>query len=233
MAHNPSGPSRRSRSRSPGARDRPCRDCQGLPETTIGAPPSEVSLKEDASPWSLVWAAGCLASRHLCEKTGGVMHLHTRRPETGRQLPPDHRVPHHPASPRLPVPDLPQRDYIRPAHYTVAVVDGHGRVAVTTPLRVLGWTPGAVVAFTVETNRLITATCINSPAPPPGTAPRRKITPRGHLNLPVITRRRAGITRDDRLLLVADTDTGTLWMIPPNALALILQPHTTGHRRQL
>ena len=141
-------------------------------------------------------------------------------------------MPHHPSPPRLPVPDLPQRDYIPPAHYTVAVVDGHGRVATTTALRVLGWTPGAVVVFTVETNRLITATCIDGPAQPIGTAPRRTITPRGHLNLPVITRRRAGITRDDRLLLVADTDTDTLWMVAPKALALILQPHTTGPCRQ-
>jgi hypothetical protein len=156
------------------------------------------------------------------------MHLHTRRPEPVRPLPPDHRVPQHPASSRLPVPDLPQRDYVRPAHYMVAIVDGHGRVATTTALRVLGWTPGAVVAFTVETNRLITATRVDGAVRPPGTAPCRKITPRGHLNLPVITRRRAGITRGDRLLLAADPDTGILWIFPPKVLALILQPHTTG-----
>lgn len=140
-------------------------------------------------------------------------------------------MPHHPASSRLPVPDLPQRDYVRPAHYTVAVVDGHGRVATTTPLRFLGWRPGAVVAFTVETNRLITATRVDGAVQPPGTAPCRTITPRGHLNLPVITRRRSGITRDDRLLLAADPDAGILWMVPPKALALILQPHLTDPER--
>lgn len=134
-------------------------------------------------------------------------------------------MPRNPPIPGLAVPDLRQRHYVRPAHYAVAVVDGHGRIASRSPLRALGWEPGTVVAFTVDGNRLITAA--RSIAPQQGsTAPRRMITPCGQLNLPVLTRRRAGIASGDRLLLAADEHSGLLWICPPKVLALILHPYT-------
>ena len=140
-------------------------------------------------------------------------------------------IPHEPSPPRMSVPELPPHDYVRPDHYTVAIIDGHGRVATTAPLRALGWGPGRVIAFTVDGNRLITATPID-PARPGSTSPRRGITPRGHLNLPIVTRRRAGLTGGDRLLLAADPNTGVLRIFPPHTLALILRPYTGNPGRQ-
>jgi hypothetical protein len=137
-------------------------------------------------------------------------------------------VPYQHSPHALVMPELPQWDYVKPAHYTVAIIDGHGRVATTTPLRALGWMPGDPITFSTDTNRLITATRIDDPTQPRGTAPTRKVTPRGHLNLPIITRRRAGLAADDHLLLAADTTTGKLWIVPPKILASILQPYTTG-----
>jgi bifunctional DNA-binding transcriptional regulator/antitoxin component of YhaV-PrlF toxin-antitoxin module len=132
----------------------------------------------------------------------------------------------------MPVPDLLQRRFVRPAHYVVTVVDGHGRIAAMSPLRTLGWKPGTVIAFTVDASRLITATRIEGPAQRGDTAPRREITARGHLNLPLTTRRRADVVTGDRLLIAADTDTHLLWVIPSKTLALILEPYTTGRNQQ-
>lgn len=141
------------------------------------------------------------------------------------------RMPQDPSIPGMTVPNLRQRHYAPPAHYAVAIVDGHGRIAATSALDALGWEPGTVIAFTVDDNRLITAVRSTALSQRQSTAPRRAITPRGHLNLPVLTRRRADITSGDRLLLAADDHTGSLGIYPPKALALILQPYTT-HRAQ-
>lgn len=135
-------------------------------------------------------------------------------------------MPQSPSTAGLSVPDLRQCHYVRPAHYAVAVVDGHGRIASRSPLRALGWEPGTVVAFTVDGNRLITAARSTTPPQQGSTAPRRTITACGQLNLPVLTRRRAGITSGDRLLLAADEHAGLLWICPPKVLALILYPYT-------
>nr|WP_221381851.1 AbrB/MazE/SpoVT family DNA-binding domain-containing protein [Actinoplanes polyasparticus] len=124
------------------------------------------------------------------------------------------------------MPVLLQSRYVRPAFYSVTVVDGHGRIAATTPLRALGWTPGTVLEFGVDANRLITAFRIEGPPPPGSTAPRREVTPRGHLNLPAAIRRRADISTGDRLLTAADTNAGILRLLPPKVLALILHAYT-------
>jgi bifunctional DNA-binding transcriptional regulator/antitoxin component of YhaV-PrlF toxin-antitoxin module len=141
-------------------------------------------------------------------------------------------IPQDPSIPRMAVPDLLQRHYVPPSHYAVAAVDGHGRIAATFPLRILGWRPGTEVAFTVDDNRLITAACSAALTPQQSTAPRRVITPGGHLNLPIVTRRRAGMSSSDRVLLAADERTGLLWICPPKTLALILQPYMTQQKVQ-
>ena len=141
-------------------------------------------------------------------------------------MPPPRREPG--SLPCMPMPDLPQPRFVRPAYYAVTVVDGHGRIAATSPLRTLGWKPKTVMAFAVAANRLITATRIEDAAQRADTAPRREITARGHVNLPLTTRRRADIVAGDRLLIAADTDTRTLWIFPPKTLALILHPYTHG-----
>lgn len=156
------------------------------------------------------------------------MYQHT----PGAAPQPQRRLPQQSVLSRLPVPDLLQSHFVRPAYYTVTVVDGHGRIAATSPLRTLGWTPGTVLAFGVDANRLITVTRTEGSSQPANTAPRREIGPRGHLNLPATTRRRAGIVTGDRLLIAADTNTDILWVLPPQALALILHVYTTGQDQQ-
>src|SRR4051794_11457916 len=114
----------------------------------------------------------------------------------GHSLGPARMSPHGQESmsrPSMPMPDLLQPRFVRPVHYSVTVVDGHGRIAARSPLRLLGWKPGAVIAFTVDASRLITAIRIEDLTPRDATAPRREVTVRGHLNLPITTRRRADL----------------------------------------
>ncbi|MFI5896598.1 hypothetical protein ACIA5D_41515 [Actinoplanes sp. NPDC051513] len=156
-----------------------------------------------------------------------VMHEHPLGPATAsrqRQEPA--------SSPRMPMPDLLQTRFVRPLYYFVTVVDGHGRIAARSPLRTLGWKPGTAVAFIVDASRLITAIRVEDLAQRGDTAPRREVTARGHLNLPVTTRRRADLVTGDQLLVVADTRAGILWAFPPKTLALVLHSCTGGQNQQ-
>ncbi|HEX5204202.1 MAG TPA: hypothetical protein VFW27_30100 [Actinoplanes sp.] len=132
----------------------------------------------------------------------------------------------------MPIPDLAQPRFVRPAHYSVTVIDGHGRVSAMASLRTLGWKPRALITFEVDARHLVSVTRCKEPAQIGGTAPCRQITARGHLNLPLTIRRRADIGPGDRLLIAADTVTNLLWIFPPKTLALILQPHTAGRNAQ-
>jgi bifunctional DNA-binding transcriptional regulator/antitoxin component of YhaV-PrlF toxin-antitoxin module len=64
------------------------------------------------------------------------------------------------------------------------------------------------------------------------TAPRRKVTSRGFVDLPVITRRRAGIVNGDRLLILANAQPGALLVLAPMALAVMLHHYTIGQEHQ-
>lgn len=161
-----------------------------------------------------------------------VVHQHAPGHAAGRES--QHHAPRQEGfSSPIPVPVLLQSRYVRPAFYSVTVVDGHGRIAATSPLRALGWTPGTVLEFRVDANRLISASRVEGPSPPASTAPRREVTPRGHLNLPAPTRRRADVITGDRLLTAADTSTGILWILPPKVIALILHAYTTDQDQPL
>jgi len=146
---------------------------------------------------------------------------------------PQHHMPQRLVSPpQVPLPDLSPSDYVRTAHYSVTVVDRNGRIAVTSPLRALGWASGTLLAFSVDAGRVIAVTRVEGLAEIGDTAPRRKVTPRGFVNLPVITRRRAGIVNGDRLLLLANAQPGALLILAPAALAVMLHHHTIGQEQQ-
>ncbi|GAA2470637.1 hypothetical protein Ahu01nite_080050 [Winogradskya humida] len=134
--------------------------------------------------------------------------------------------------PPLPIPDVSPSNYIRPAHYSVTAVDGNGRIAVTSPLRALGWPPGTLLAFSLGTDRVIAVTRVEEPAEIEDTAPRREVTPRGFVNLPVIIRRRAGVISGDRLLVAANAEAGVLLILTPTAVAMMLHRYTNDQGRQ-
>ncbi|MBO3736741.1 hypothetical protein [Actinoplanes flavus] len=127
---------------------------------------------------------------------------------------------------RLPMPtsaDL-QRQPDESVHYAVTSIDNRGRMAAATLLHTLGWKPGDLIKFTVDSQRLITATRITPPQRVGDAAPSRAIRIRGHLNMPATARHRAAIAPGDRLLLAAD-NTGTLRIFSPRMVSLLLRPH--------
>ncbi len=135
-------------------------------------------------------------------------------------------IPHQRAVPGLTVPDLAHRRHVQPAHYAMSVIDTHGRIASSPTVEELAWEPGNAIAFTVDNDGLITACRCTAENPPPSTAPQSTVDPRRHITLPALTRRRAGITTGDRLLLSTDHRTELLAIYPPGLLTAILREHS-------
>lgn len=136
---------------------------------------------------------------------------------TGTHLP----SPEPPSTP-LPLPAVPYRQPGPALHYAVTAIDNRGRMAVAGLLNTLLWRPGDLITFTVTTQRLVVAAPASTHDA--GAAPSRPIRTRGHLNMPAIARRRAGIAAGDRLLLAADGN-GALRIFPPYVLASVLRPY--------
>ncbi|MFC7535544.1 hypothetical protein [Actinoplanes sp. GCM10030250] len=116
------------------------------------------------------------------------------------------------------------RDDFRRADYAVTIVDDHGRVAAAALFQKMDWTPGDLIAFTVNTETVVTA--VRATSHPVGTTLSRVLRRRGHLHIPANIRHRAGITAGDRLLLTAD-DNGLLRIFPAQLLAHMLHPYLT------
>jgi len=111
----------------------------------------------------------------------------------------------------------PERD--SSAYYVVTTIDGRGRLADRSPLRILQWRPGLPVAVSVVAGAVVVV---------PQRGGREKITRQGHLRLPLPVRHACHFKAGDRLLMAACPDRGLLVAYPMSALdAMVLAYHAT------
>jgi hypothetical protein len=118
----------------------------------------------------------------------------------------------------LPLPRLvgPARE--TSAYYTVTTVDGRGRLADGSPLRVLQWGPGLRLKLMVTLGALVVA------AHPDG---RETVTRQGHLRLPADLRHSWRLNPADRLLVAAHPHQGLLVVYTMPALdAMVSSYHS-------
>jgi hypothetical protein len=80
------------------------------------------------------------------------------------------------------------------AYYTITTVDGRGRLADGSPLRLLQWGPGLRLKLMVALGAVVVA------AHPDG---REAVTKQGHLRLPADLRHSLRLNPGDRLLVAA------------------------------
>lgn len=111
---------------------------------------------------------------------------------------------------RLPARGLPVAHLVRPArnaslHLVVTTVDGRGRLADRSPLRMLGWTAGQPVAVSLAVSALVIVVRAGGS---------QAITGQGHLRLPVAIRRVCRLETGDRVLVVACPQQGLLAVYP-------------------
>ena len=100
----------------------------------------------------------------------------------------------------------------------MAVVNDRGRIATGTVFEVLGWGPGTAVTVG-ERAGLVVVTA------DPGAGAIR-ITPQGHLRVPLAIRRWCGLDAGSRVLLVADPAGPRLVVHPAASLdALVARCH--------
>ncbi len=88
------------------------------------------------------------------------------------------------------LPDTP----IGVAYFAAATIDQRGRLSDRSAIRMLDWAPGDSLALTTHEHAVIAE---------PSEASRWKLGPTGYLHLASAIRRRCGIRRGDRVLLVA------------------------------
>lgn len=101
----------------------------------------------------------------------------------------------------LPLPERRPRSRGGPVQYRIAAVDHRGRMAEASLMRLLGWGPGEQVEV-VEKSGIVLVH-----RHPRGSS---SLTRRGHVQLPLATRRWCGVDAGDRLLLAAVPDFGVL-----------------------
>ncbi|HEU4422753.1 MAG TPA: AbrB/MazE/SpoVT family DNA-binding domain-containing protein [Pilimelia sp.] len=103
--------------------------------------------------------------------------------------------------------------------YGLATIDCNGRLADTTVVRALGWTPGTRLDIHEAAGLVLVA------------ADRQgvfRLTGQGHVRLPATVRHLCALLPGDRVLLAADPDQGLLVVHPPAALdAMITQFHAS------
>jgi hypothetical protein len=122
----------------------------------------------------------------------------------------------------LPVAHLASPTLVSSTHYTVTAIDGRGRLADRSPLRVLQWPPGFPVAVSVVQGAVVVV---------PSRKGREVITRQGHLRLPAAVRHLCRLKAGDRLLLAACPDRSLLLAYTMAALdAMVLAYHATLHR---
>ena len=119
----------------------------------------------------------------------------------------------------LPLPRLsgPMRE--TSAYYTITTVDGRGRLADGSPLRLLQWGPGLRLKLMVALGAVVVA------AHPDG---REAVTRQGHLRLPADLRHSMRLKPGDRLLVVAHPYQGLVVAYTMPALdAMVLGYHSS------
>ena len=118
----------------------------------------------------------------------------------------------------LPLPRLSEPVPETSAYYAVTTVDGRGRLADGSPLRVLQWGPG------LSLNLMVTLGAVVAYAHPDG---RETVTGQGHLRLPADLRHALRLNSGDRLLVVAHPHQGLLVVYTMPALdAMVSSYHS-------
>jgi hypothetical protein len=118
----------------------------------------------------------------------------------------------------LPLPRLTLPGPTSSAYYVITTMDGRGRLAVRSPLRILQWQPGLPIAVSVLHGAVV---LIHRDGP-------QTITRQGHLRLPVSIRHACRLKAGDRLLLAANPKRSLLVAYPMAALdSMILAYHAT------
>lgn len=110
------------------------------------------------------------------------------------------------------------------AHFAVSTMDDCGRLAERSALRHLGWHCGQAIDFVVVDGTVVISRCQRS---------RYVLAERDYLRIPADVRACARINRDDRLLLVAICELGTLLIYTPAQAVAALKEFSPLAWRQL
>lgn len=109
-------------------------------------------------------------------------------------------------------------------YFVVTTIDGRGRLADRSPLRVLGWTPHCTITITTVGRAVIVVTRSAGPD---------AITRQGHLRLPARVRHACRLDTGARLLVAASPDGDLLAAYPaPSVEASLLAYHKTLRHRE-
>lgn len=99
-------------------------------------------------------------------------------------------------------------------HYVVTTADRRGRLADRSPLRVVGWSPGAPVSVRMRGGLIL----VTAEGP-------HAITSQGHLRLPLAVRLVCHIETGDRLLVAASYVDGAVTICRTDVLDAIMRRH--------